>query len=99
MATETFWLVVGFLGQAFFSMRFLVQWLYSEMKRRSVIPIAFWYFSLGGGATLFSYALYREDPVFIFGQGAGLLIYTRNLYLLHKELRATAAARDRLAAP
>ncbi len=85
MNTEAFWLVVGFLGQAFFSARFLVQWIASERARRSVVPIAFWFLSLGGGATLFAYALYRRDPVFIAGQGVGLLIYLRNLVLIHRD--------------
>jgi lipid-A-disaccharide synthase-like uncharacterized protein len=87
---ESLWLGIGFLGQAMFSMRFLVQWVYSERQRRSIIPIAFWYFSILGGMTLFAYALYREDPVFILGQGAGLVIYARNLYFIRRE-RALAA--------
>ena len=85
MGSEAFWLVVGFLGQAFFSARFLVQWIASERARRSVVPIAFWFLSLGGGATLFAYALYRRDPVFIAGQGVGLFIYLRNLVLIHRD--------------
>lgn len=76
------WLAVGLFGQAMFSARFLVQWIASELRRRSVIPQLFWYFSLAGGATLFVYALHREDPVFIIGQGAGLFIYARNLWLI-----------------
>ena len=84
----TFWLALGFAGQLMFSMRFLVQWLASEKARRSVIPVAFWYFSIFGGALLFAYALWREDPVFIVGQGAGLAIYSRNLYFVHRERRA-----------
>jgi lipid-A-disaccharide synthase-like uncharacterized protein len=84
MNTETLWLVVGFLGQAFFSARFLVQWVASERARRSIVPIAFWFLSLGGGATLFAYALYRRDPVFIAGQGVGLFIYLRNLVLIYR---------------
>jgi len=79
------WLVLGFLGQALFSMRFLIQWVYSEKQKRSIIPTAFWYFSLAGGLTLFSYALLRQDPVFILGQGLGLFIYIRNLMLIRKE--------------
>jgi len=81
----TSWLIIGFIGQALFSMRFLVQWIHSERNRRSIIPKAFWYFSLAGGITLFSYALLRQDPVFIAGQGLGLLIYIRNLMLIKKE--------------
>jgi lipid-A-disaccharide synthase-like uncharacterized protein len=88
MSNETFWLGVGFLGQALFSGRFLVQWLKSEMVGKSVIPVAFWYFSLAGGATLFAYALHRKDPVFIVGQGAGLFIYFRNLYFILRDRRS-----------
>ncbi len=79
------WLAVGFAGQALFSMRFLVQWLRSERIRRSVVPVEFWYFSIAGGATLLTYALHRQDPVFIVGQLGGLLIYARNLYFLYCE--------------
>lgn len=77
------WLGIGFLGQGLFFMRFFVQWLASERARRSVIPKAFWYFSLLGGLTLLTYSIYRQDPVFILGQATGLLIYTRNLYFIH----------------
>jgi len=86
------WLVIGFAGQALFSARFLVQWVYSERRKRSLIPIAFWYFSLAGGATLFTYALHIGDPVFILGQSLGVLIYTRNLYFIHKERRQLVQA-------
>jgi len=85
------WIVIGFMGQALFSMRFLVQWIYSERKGRSVIPLAFWYFSLAGGITLFSYAVYRRDPVFIVGQAAGVFIYARNLQLIAKERKQKAS--------
>lgn len=88
-----FWLTVGFIGQALFSMRFLVQWLQSERVKRSVIPDAFWYFSIMGGVTLLVYAIHREDPVFIVGQATGLFIYLRNLHFILKE-RAADAARD-----
>jgi lipid-A-disaccharide synthase-like uncharacterized protein len=91
MSYSALWLGVGFLGQAMFSMRFLIQWFYTEKHRRSVIPIAFWYFSLLGGATLLTYAIHRADPVFIVGQGAGLLIYSRNLYFIMKERKARRA--------
>ncbi|MGZ8933171.1 MAG: lipid-A-disaccharide synthase N-terminal domain-containing protein [Halobacteriota archaeon] len=90
--TEHVWLVIGFLGQIFFSARFLVQWLASEKQKQSVIPVAFWYFSIGGGLLLFAYSIYRMDPVFIAGQSLGIFIYTRNLYLIHNaELKADAA--------
>ena len=76
------WLVIGFAGQALFFMRFFVQWIHSERQRKSIIPIAFWYFSLGGGATLLAYAIHRADPVFIVGQFCGLFIYGRNIYFI-----------------
>lgn len=79
------WLAIGFLGQALFSARFIVQWLQSEKVKKSVIPSAFWYFSMAGGATLLAYAIHRRDPVFILGQGAGLLIYFRNLQFLWRD--------------
>ncbi len=81
----TLWLIIGFAGQALFSARFFVQWIMSEKLRRSVIPVAFWYFSLGGGVTLLAYAIHREDPVFIAGQGMGLIVYARNLWFIWKE--------------
>ncbi|MGD2112170.1 MAG: lipid-A-disaccharide synthase N-terminal domain-containing protein [Gammaproteobacteria bacterium] len=87
--TNLYWLIIGFLGQALFSMRFLVQWVASERQRRSIVPTAFWIFSLCGGITLLSYAIYRQDPVFIVGQAGGLLIYSRNLYFIYRDrLRA-----------
>lgn len=76
------WIIIGFTGQALFSARFIVQWLASERVKRSIIPTAFWYFSLAGGVTLFAYAIHKQDPVFIAGQGLGLIVYLRNLYLI-----------------
>ncbi len=76
------WVVLGFVAQALFTMRFVVQWIASERARASVIPVAFWFFSIGGGMLLLVYALYRRDPVFIAGQTLGLLVYTRNLYFI-----------------
>ncbi|MGJ0429505.1 lipid-A-disaccharide synthase N-terminal domain-containing protein [Methylobacter sp.] len=90
MDTENIWLVIGFLGQGLFSARFIVQWLKSEREKKSVFPIAFWYFSIAGGITLFAYAVHRQDPVFIVGQLTGLFIYLRNLYFVvyeHKNLK------------
>ena len=84
MTTEHVWLAIGLLGQALFSARFLVQWLASERRRQSVVPRAFWYFSVGGGLTLLAYAIYRRDPVFIIGQSAGLFVYARNLWFIHR---------------
>jgi lipid-A-disaccharide synthase-like uncharacterized protein len=76
------WVALGFIAQAFFTMRFLVQWIASERARKSVVPVAFWFFSIGGGALLLIYALYRRDPVFIAGQAFGLIVYFRNVYFI-----------------
>ena len=84
MTTDQLWLGIGLLGQALFSARFLLQWIASERRRQSVIPTPFWYFSIAGGLTLLAYALYRRDPVFILGQSAGVFIYARNLYFIHR---------------
>jgi lipid-A-disaccharide synthase-like uncharacterized protein len=85
MNANAVWLGIGFLGQALFSARFLVQWIASERQRKSVVPILFWWFSLAGGVTLFAYSIYRLDPVFMLGQGFGLIVYTRNLLLIRRE--------------
>jgi lipid-A-disaccharide synthase-like uncharacterized protein len=82
-------MITGFLGQAMFTMRFLVQWVSSERVARSVTPVAFWYFSLAGGAILLGYAIHRRDPVFILGQGMGLVIYVRNLQLIGRHQRGS----------
>ncbi|MEQ1839155.1 MAG: lipid-A-disaccharide synthase N-terminal domain-containing protein [Verrucomicrobiales bacterium] len=78
------WVVLGILGQVFFTARFLTQWIASEKAGKSVIPLSFWFFSIGGGLMLLAYALYRRDPVFILGQAFGLFIYVRNLMLIRK---------------
>ncbi|MGC6496601.1 MAG: lipid-A-disaccharide synthase N-terminal domain-containing protein [Candidatus Puniceispirillaceae bacterium] len=82
---EQIMIVVGFAGQGLFAMRFIIQWLSSEKQAKSVIPVAFWYFSIGGGAVLLLYALWRQDPVIICGQGLGLFIYLRNLYFIRRD--------------
>ncbi len=84
---EFWWVMFGLFGQLMFSGRFIVQWIASEKARRSTVPVAFWYFSLAGGLILFTYAVYRQDPVFILGQSLGLFIYSRNLFLIHRERR------------
>lgn len=89
---EFWWVIVGLGGQLLFTGRFLVQWIASERARRSVVPIAFWYFSLGGGLILFAYAVHRWDPVFILGQSLGVFIYSRNLWLIHAERRRAAGS-------
>jgi lipid-A-disaccharide synthase-like uncharacterized protein len=84
------WIVlVGFAGQLMFSMRFIVQWIASERARKSVFPVAFWFFSIGGGLLSFAYALTIKDPVFILGQGFGVFVYARNLYFIYRERRAS----------
>lgn len=86
-STDAIWLGVGFAGQLAFTSRFLVQWVASERRRDSVVPIAFWWFSLAGGLTLLSYAIHKKDPVIVAGQAVGVLIYTRNLYLIAQARR------------
>lgn len=90
MTTEQVWLLVGFLGQAMFTTRFVIQWVATERRRISVVPTAFWYFSVLGGATMLVYAVYRLDPVFILGQAGGLVVYSRNLYFIHRRRPAGA---------
>ena len=82
---ERVMIVVGFGGQFLFAMRFIIQWLTSEGAKRSVIPVVFWYFSIGGGSVLLLYAIWRQDPVIICGQGLGLFIYVRNLIFIFRE--------------
>lgn len=82
---DIYWLVIGFLGQGVFASRFIVQWIYSEKKGQSSIPIVFWYLSIIGGLSLLVYAISRKDPVIITGQLFGILIYTRNLILIHRK--------------
>ena len=85
-----FWLIFGFIGQAMFTMRFIVQWIASEKKKESVIPISFWYFSLIGGLVVLFYAIHRMDPVFILAYLPGNFIYFRNLYFIYKKKRMSA---------
>ena len=79
------WLIIGFIGQALFSIRFILQWIASERKGESVIPVLFWYFSLAGGLTLLAYSIHIRDAVFIIGQGAGAFVYIRNLVLIFRK--------------
>ena len=87
---DLIWKLVGFGGQALFGSRFLVQWIATERRRKSVVPTAFWYLSLCGGLTLLSYAISIKDPVFITGQSFGVLVYTRNLWFVHRQKAAGA---------
>jgi lipid-A-disaccharide synthase-like uncharacterized protein len=92
LTPEKFWLAVGFLAQGIFAARFIIQWIASERAGRSYVPVAFWLVSLAGGIMLTAYAIYRLDPVFIVGQGTGIIVYVRNLMLVHKERKAPAQA-------
>lgn len=82
--SPAYWTAIGFAGQFLFGSRFVVQWFASERRRHVVIPRAFWWLSLSGGAALFLYAVHKQDPVFALGQGLGILIYLRNLALLRR---------------
>lgn len=84
------WVGIGLLGQAAFSGRFLVQWIQSERAGETKVPESFWWMSLIGGIALFSYFVWRQDPIGVLGQSAGLVIYARNIRLIHKARRRTA---------
>ncbi len=84
---EIIFLIIGFTGQGVFASRFIVQWIYSEQKGESVVPVIFWYLSIVGGLGLLTYAIFRKDPVIIVGQLFGILIYSRNLYLIHFKVK------------
>ena len=86
---EFAWVIVGLVGQFLFASRFIVQWIASEKVKRSVVPETFWYLSLGGGAMLLLYAIWRVDPVFILGQALGLAVYLRNIVLIRRNGRGT----------
>jgi len=81
---EYFFLGIGFIGQGLFASRFIVQWIHSEKKKESSIPIVFWYLSIFGGIGLLIYAIFRKDPVIILGQSFGILVYLRNLILIYR---------------
>jgi lipid-A-disaccharide synthase-like uncharacterized protein len=85
-----YWLYLGLAGQLLFGLRFLVQWVVSERKGESVIPVYFWYLSLVGSIILLAYAVFRRDPVFILGQSTGFLVYMRNLMLIYRKRAASA---------
>ncbi len=85
IARLDWWVLLGFVAQAFFTGRFVVQWIASERAGKSVIPVAFWFLSIGGGLLLLVYAVYRRDPVFIAGQAFGVFVYVRNLFFVLRE--------------
>ena len=84
---DAIWVTVGLLGQLMFTARFIVQWLASEKAGRSVVPVAFWYFSICGGLIVLAYGIHKFDPVIILGQLPGTVIYARNLWLIRAETR------------
>ena len=88
--TVTQWVIIGFIGQALFGARFIIQWIVSEKRGESTIPLAFWYCSIGGSIVLLTYSIHREDPVFIVGQSLGSIIYIRNLILIDKKKKTLA---------
>ncbi|BAP55523.1 lipid A biosynthesis, N-terminal domain [Thioploca ingrica] len=92
MNSENWWLIIGFAGQVFFTLRFLVQWWQSERQQRSIIPIEFWYFSIAGATLLLVYAIHRLDPVFIVGQLTGVFVYLRNLHLIKMAQQSAVTA-------
>jgi len=89
--TTNQWLIIGFVGQALFGARFIIQWVVSEKKGESTIPLAFWYCSIGGAMVLLSYAIYKQDPVFIVGQSLGSIVYVRNLILIDRKRKSMAS--------
>ncbi len=78
------WATLGFLGQALFFSRWIVQWIASEKRKLSHVPLSFWFISLTGGLMVLVYAIQRHDPVFIIGQLIGIGNYSRNIVLIHR---------------
>ena len=95
VANFDWWVVLGFAAQLMFTMRFVVQWIETERQKKSVIPLAFWLFSIAGGLLLLLYALYRRDPVFIAGQAFGVFVYLRNLQFVLRDQRKKVESRVR----
>lgn len=86
------WAVVGLIGQVLFFSRWIVQWIVSERRKESHVPLAFWFISLAGGIILEIYAIQRHDPVFMLGQGVGVANYTRNIMLIYGKKKAAEGA-------
>ncbi len=89
--TEKIWLGLGILAQVLFFSRFFFQWLASERAGKSIVPDVFWWLSISGASLLLAYSIYRADPIFILGQSCGVLIYTRNIWLIRREKLNSAA--------
>ena len=91
VAGNPLWFAVGLLGQMVFGARFVLQWIVSEYRKRSHVPVAFWYISLVGSLILLTYSVHRRDLIFILGLSLNTLIYIRNLHLIHKHSKKTVA--------
>jgi lipid-A-disaccharide synthase-like uncharacterized protein len=89
---DTVWTGFGFLGQAVFGVRMLIQWLRSEQEGHSVVPIAFWYCSLAGGLISFAYAVHIQAWPLLVGQGMPIPIYLRNIYMIYRDRASRRAA-------
>lgn len=92
--TPQIWLIIGFIGQTIFASRFLIQWIVSERASKSIIPNIFWWISIVGSLILLSYAIHKQDPVFVVGQSCGFLIYSRNLYLIWQDKKTSKKNSD-----
>ena len=90
--TVTQWMIIGFVGPALFGARFIIQWIISEKQGESTIPLAFWYCSIGGSIVLLTYAIHKQDIVFIVGQSLGSIVYIRNLILIDRKRKVLAGA-------
>jgi lipid-A-disaccharide synthase-like uncharacterized protein len=84
VAKFDFWLAFGLVAQLAFAARFLVQWIMSERAGKSVVPMAFWFFSVAGGTMTLIYGLVKREPIIIFGQLLSNVIYVRNIMLIWK---------------
>jgi lipid-A-disaccharide synthase-like uncharacterized protein len=94
VAKFDFWLLFGIVAQLFFAGRFIVQWISSERAGKSVVPFAFWIFSMGGGLMTLVYGIIKREPVIIFGQGLATIIYVRNIVLIQRERRQLKSKQD-----
>ena len=95
VAKFDFWLAFGLIAQLFFTARFLVQWISSERAGKSVVPMAFWFFSIGGGMMTLVYGIVKREPVIIIGQALATIIYLRNIMLIVKNRGRASETLDR----
>ena len=89
------WLAFGLIAQLLFAARFLVQWIASERAGKSVVPMAFWFFSIGGGLMTLVYGIVKREPVIILGQSMATVIYIRNIMLIVKNHSSGSKTLDR----